>query len=137
MMLALAAGSLQSLAETAYYRWVDDRGNMILSDRPPTNGANYEVVSTGAGFDPTMPTGDEDEAVATADPQPGQTSKAPQAISQKNPELCAVARNNLDALTSTDRVVMRDEQGQVKVLAPEEIKANIQTTRGQINAYCE
>ncbi len=137
-MLVLTAGSLESVAATNYYRWIDERGNTIHSDRPPPTGVDYEVVRTGASF---KRPGSSDEAPGTepgGDGEAGQADAAAAAAqSQQDPELCASAKNNLDALTNSDRVTMRNEKGEVHVLTAEEIKMNIQTTRGQIEAFCE
>ena len=50
LVLLLTAGSLAAVAATNYYRWIDERGNTIHSDRPPPAGVDYEVVRTGASF---------------------------------------------------------------------------------------
>ena len=136
-MLALTAGSLEALAGTNYYRWIDEQGNTIHSDRLPPKGVDYEVVRTGASF---KRPGSSDEAPGSepgGDGQAGQADAAAAAQSQQDPELCARAKDNLDALTNSDRVTMRNEKGEVHVLTAKEIKMNIQTTRGQIEAFCE
>ena len=35
-------------ADNTYYRWQDERGNAVHSDRPPPPGIDYEVVSTSS-----------------------------------------------------------------------------------------
>ena len=97
---ALASQTLSAVAEDAYYRWKDDRGNLVHSDRPPPKGVDYEVVSTGSTFkrvvdeaegavplDVTPEVGNEFEPVDTARP-----------TIPKNPEYCDRARLNLDNL---------------------------------------
>ena len=39
------AGSLANAGQVVY-RWKDDRGNPVNSDRPPPKGVDYEVIST-------------------------------------------------------------------------------------------
>ena len=134
LVVLLTAGSLAAVAATNYYRWIDERGNTIHSDRPPPAGVDYEVVRTGASF--------KDSGASTEDTtQPATENGAAQANnlsrSQKNPELCESAKGNLDALTNSDRVTMRNAKGEVHVLTAEEIKVSIKTTRGQIDAFCE
>ncbi len=42
--LSIAGTTVQ--AADVYYRWLDDRGNPVHSDRPPPTGTPYEVVSS-------------------------------------------------------------------------------------------
>jgi hypothetical protein len=134
------AGSLTGVAGTAYYRWTDERGNTIHSDRPPPTGVDYEVARTGSSFKRPVSSGEGAVPLATepgGDSQLEQADDSSKARSQKDPELCARARDNLDALTNSDRVTMRNEKGEVHVLTAQEIKMSIETTHGQIDAYCE
>lgn len=140
LLVALVTGSLPGVAGTAYYRWIDEGGNKIHSDRPPPNGVDYEVVRTGSSFKRAVSSGEGAVPLATepdGDSQLQQADVSSETRSQKNPELCARARDNLDALTNSDRVTMRNEQGEVRVLTAEEITISIETTRGQIDTFCE
>lgn len=136
LALLLTASSLAAVAATNYYRWTDEQGNTIHSDRPPPTGVDYEVVRTGASFK-YPESSDNALETETGDGEPGQAGASAKAQSQKDPELCARGRDNLDALTHGGKVTMRNEKGEVHVLTPEEIKMKIQTTRGQIEAFCE
>ena len=136
LLLSLTAGSLTAVAATTYYRWTDERGNTIHSDRPPPTGVDYEVVRTGAGFkDSESRSENTSPATDGADSTAAQTAAAAQ--SQKDPELCERAKGNLDALTNSDRVTMRNKKGEVQVLTAQEIKDNIETTHQQISVFCE
>jgi hypothetical protein len=57
--------------------------------------------------------------------------------SNKNPELCQRARTNLEALTSSAKVRVRNEQGEVRFLSAEEMEVQRQTAEAQISVYCE
>ena len=37
-------------AEETVYRWSNERGNPVISDRPPPAGIAYEVISTGSSL---------------------------------------------------------------------------------------
>ena len=134
LTLLLTAGSLAAVAATNYYRWIDERGNTIHSDRPPPTGVDYEVVRTGASF---KDSGASAEDTTQSAPENGEAQATNSAKSQKNPELCESAKGNMDALTNSDRVTMRNAKGEVHVLTAEEIEVSIKTTRGQIDAFCE
>ena len=134
LVVLLTAGSLAAVAATNYYRWIDERGNTIHSDRPPPAGVDYEVVRTGASFKDSGASAEDTTESATED---GAAEANYLSRSQKNPELCESAKGNLDALTNSDRVTMRNAKGEVHVLTAEEIKVSIKTTRGQIDAFCE
>mgnify|MGYP001550745374 FL=1 len=56
---------------------------------------------------------------------------------KKNNELCQRARTNLEALTSSPQVKIRNDQGDVRLLTPEEIEVQKQTASAQISVYCE
>ena len=132
--ILIAASALLHLNATAadeYYRWIDERGETILSDRPPAAGIDYERVSTNSRFSSTQTQGEADSD------QQGATAVAPKAKSQKNTELCRIAMENFDALNNSDRITMRDENGNAKVLSEKEIKEHFKTTKAQIDAFCE
>ncbi len=131
LIAASALLHLNASAADEYYRWIDERGETILSDRPPAAGIDYERVSTNSRFSSAdIQDGDNSE-------QQGAAAAAPKAKSQKNPELCRIAMENFDALNNSDRITMRDENGNAKVLSEKEIKEHFKTTKAQIDAFCE
>ncbi|MBT5005843.1 MAG: DUF4124 domain-containing protein, partial [Halieaceae bacterium] len=46
LLTAITCFSAYSLADTIHYRWLNERGFTVYSDRPPPEGVNYEVVSS-------------------------------------------------------------------------------------------
>ena len=82
--------SFSATAGQTHYRWIDDRGNPVHSDRPPPKGVDYEVISTGTSLTRQV-TGDEGAVPLELEPKPGnefeQVDKAPTEI-EKNPEYC-------------------------------------------------
>ena len=40
----------QGIAGNTHYRWLNDRGEPVYSDRPPPQGVEYEVMSTTSSF---------------------------------------------------------------------------------------
>jgi hypothetical protein len=140
LLWVLAGVSLAGYADTNYYRWIDNRGNPVHSDRPPPQGIDYEVVSTQSTF--TRAVAAEEGAVpAEVTPRvgneftPEDSSEA--ARSKKNDELCQRARSNLEALTTSDIVNIRNNEGEVQQLNPQELQVQRATAKAQIEVYCE
>jgi len=126
-------------AGTEYYRWKDANGNPVNSDRPPPQGIEYEVISTGSSLvRPVEPnTGAVPKTVeptASNSFEPVDTSRLQV---EKNPEYCARARENLNQLDTHARVSLRNEQGEVRILTPEEKEAERQKALNSIEAFCE
>ena len=126
-------------AGQAVYRWKDDRGNPVNSDRPPPEGVDYQVISTSSSM--VRPV-DADEGVVPLDvkPSPGNdfdpvdTSK-PKV--EKNPEYCQRAQENLETLNMKVRIQMRNEQGEVYFLSEEERDVQRQKALDTIKINCE
>ena len=119
----LATASLASASGNTYYRWSDERGNPVHSDRPPPKGVDYEVVSTNSRL--VRKVSSEEGAVpAETDPGPNPSNKSEQyekknpAAIKKNPEFCQQAQENLDTLESAARVRIRDDAGGAKSKTP-------------------
>lgn len=140
MVVLLATGSLHVGAADTYYRWTNERGHPVHSDRPPSNGVNYEVVSSRSGMkrvvsgeqgavpmEVTSRTGNE------FTPVPSKTAST----SAKNPGLCASARNNLQTIQNNARVQIRDDQGGMKYINDEERLELMNKNKSLISQYCD
>ena len=139
-LLCLAtAGASLATANTVHYRWLDDRGNPVHSDRPPPEGTDYEVVSTGSGLKRVV-SSDEGAVPAEVKPRVGneftQVDTNEDARSKKNPELCQRARDNLEALSGDTKVQMLDDQGETRMLSDEEIIAEREKAESLVKVYC-
>jgi hypothetical protein len=66
-----------------------------------------------------------------------QIDTAEQKRQKKNPELCQRARTNLEALTSSDQVKIRNDQGEIRLLTPEEMQIQRVTAEEQVRVYCD
>jgi hypothetical protein len=139
-MAAFSILSLSSSAEKNYYRWLDERGSPVHSDRPPPKGIDYEVVSTGSTL--TRPVEAEEGAVP-AEIEPTAGNEFEQADSEKNqrvkknPEYCQRAKDNLATLSRAARVRIRNDQGEYHYLDAEEKEAQRQDAEAGISTYCE
>lgn len=139
VLFCLAAASTAQAAGTVHYRWVDDRGNPVHSDRPPPKGIDYEVITTGSGLKRVV-SGDEGAVPPEVKPRVGneftQVDAEEARRSKKNPELCSRARANLEALTDNAKVRIRDDQGEERFLTDEEIIVERERAQAQISVYC-
>ena len=140
--LALASifAAMDSVAGNTHYRWLNERGIPVHSDRPPPKGIDYEVISTGSSFkrvvssdEGAVPLETESRAGNEFDRVNSDAAKR----SKKNAELCEKARTNLDSLTNSERVKVRDSQGEERFLTAEEIEVETQTAKAQISVYCK
>ena len=138
--LLLAVSSLPASSET-YYRWINERGYPVHSDRPPPAGTEYEVVSTGTNL---MRRVEPDEGAVPPEVEPRVGNefqpvkpREQTEVIKKNPEYCQRARDNLEALETASRIRVRDEQGELRYLDEEEKEARKQEARDAIAIHCD
>ena len=125
-------------AEETLYRWTNERGNPVNSDRPPPTGTDYEVISTGSTLvrkvaaskgavplDIEPSPSNDFEQVDTAEPK-----------IEKNALNCERARDNLTQIETHARIRMRNNQGEVYYLSEEQKVAEKEKTLAAIETYC-
>jgi hypothetical protein len=139
MALTQALTSLPANAGETYYRWTDDRGHPVHSDRPPPKGVDYDVVTTGSTL--FRPVKAEQGAVpAEITPRVGndfeQVETKPAPV-KKNPEYCARAREDLQTLDSFARVRERDDQGEYRYLEEQEKEIRRKIALDTIAIHCD
>ena len=141
-VVGLAASALfgaQANADRNLYRWTDEQGNQVNSDRPPPVGIDYEVISTSSSMVRKVEP-DEGAVPPKVTPSPGNqfepVNTAKPAI-EKNPEYCERARDNLAQLDTKARIRIRNEEGEVRFLTEEERGAERDKAISAIEAYCE
>ena len=130
------------------YRWVDDNGNPVLSDRPPEAGIPYTEVGVDTGFR-RYP-----KPVATETAEPGGQAPAgstststlasstgaeanPTQVVAADPALCEQAKDNIFKLETFPRMRVRDDDGEVRFMSDEERAEQLQTAQSVRDAYCE
>ncbi len=135
----LGLASLSSHADETHYRWLDERGNPVHSDRPPPKGIDYEVVSTKTSVVRQVEA-DEGAVPPDLEPKPGnefeQVERAPSAV-EKNPEYCQRARDNLETLKRDIRIRMRDDKGEYYYLTEEQKAEQRKNAEEAIATHCE
>lgn len=133
------AGAPASFAEEVYYRWINERGFPMLSDRPPPKGIDYEVVSTGSSF--KRPVDAEEGAVPKeVEPSPGNEFEkvdTEKSKIEKNPEFCKRAQDNLQTLNTTARIRMKNDAGEMAYIDEEEKERQRKRAKDTIELHCE
>ena len=132
--------SLDSIADNNQYRWLNSRGVPVYSDRPPPAGVDYEVVSTTSTLKRVV-SAEEGAVPLEIQPTAGNdfesVDSAEEGGDKKNAALCQKARMNLIAVEQVATLTMRNEQGEMTELSPEEREEYQQKTEEQITLYCE
>ena len=135
--LFVLLASYATTGETVY-RWNNERGNPVISDRPPPAGIAYEVISTGSSLVRKV---DANEGAVPLDVKPTPSNDfervdtaAPKI--EKNALYCERARDNLKQIETHARIRMRNDQGEVYYLSEEEKTAEKEKTLAAIKTHC-
>jgi Domain of unknown function (DUF4124) len=132
--------SFCSSADRVVYRWTDDAGNQVNSDRPPPQGTDYEVVSTSSSAVREI---DAQEGAVPLEVKPsGADRSKPVANSdkpkiEKNPEYCEQAKANLEALDTHARIRIPNEQGDFRYIDEAEKQEQRKLAMETIATHCE
>ena len=144
----LASLSIGAFADQTYYRWTDDSGNLVMSDRPPERpDIAYETIAAqGSSLRrPRMSPAPDPAAAGTSSgtstaPQPSRAAPATAprvAAVERDPELCEQARENLEILEMKPRIRIYNDQGKLEYLTPEQIEEEKRRTRLTIEEHCQ
>ena len=137
----------QPAAASPTYRWVDDNGNPVLSDRPPETGVPYTEVGVDTGFR-RYPKPVADEAAEPGAQAPaGSTSNSLAAnatggqsarveVVEAQPALCERAKDNIFKLETFPRMRVQDDDGEVRFMSDEERATQLATAYKVRDANC-
>jgi Domain of unknown function (DUF4124) len=149
---ALLLQAVTAQADSAYYRWVDESGNPVISDRAPPPGTPYDEVSggrpisgSGQDFGPGSEAPAEPPAAALSAPK--ETAKDPKyqwhepepeiqkVAFEKDPEKCQQAKDIIQTLDSFARIRATDQDG--RYLTPEEKETRRAQANKSVERFCE
>ena len=112
------------------YRWADQNGNPVLSDRPPEAGVPYTEVGVDTGFRryprrvaPETLAPDSAVTLDASTPTPIRSvsiAASASADAEPLPALCKQAQDNIFKLETYPRLRMRDETGEIRFIDAEE-----------------
>lgn len=138
-LLLVVVFSYVATAGETYYRWTDERGNMLHSDRPPPAGIDYEVVSTDSN-EIRKVDGESGAVPLEVRPRVGNEfetyPKEPKDF-KKSAETCKRAKENMAALNSGEVIRMRNAQGELRELTAEDIAYQRQRAEEVMRAHCD
>mgnify|MGYP006307376527 CR=1 FL=1 len=146
LAVLLASPATVAFADQTYYRWTDERGNLVMSDRPPERpDIAYETIAAQGNSlrrpaRPAPPPADAGRSSGTVSaPQGGDAPGAARQVAavERDPELCQQARENLEILEMKPRIRIYNEQGELEYLTPEQIEEEKRRTRMTIETHCE
>lgn len=130
------------------YRWNDDNGNPVMSDRPPPAGTPYTVINAeryGANTNVVSPVTNPASNPASADTKRedgsdagsiGNRKVAARVRIEKHPELCAQAKEAIFQLETFPRVRVTDDSGEVRFMTDTERTEQLNRAREVEAANC-
>ena len=142
-LVLLSLTGFPAQAGGKYYRWVDETGTTVNSDRPPPAGVDYEVINTTSNTKMSGGTVEENLTPASrsepgkATDQSANATKLPRMEVIKSPEACEAAQQNLQTLNSHARIRKPDGQGGYRFLNQEEIASERAHAESAIAQNCE
>lgn len=140
LLVAIALGHISSASGETYYRWNDERGNPVHSDRPPPKGVDYEVAATGSSLLRPV-TAAEGAVPAETKPKVGNefepVDQKKMQADNKNPEYCELAKDNLATLSRSARIRVRNDQGEYHYLDEKEKEVQREQAKKTMELHCE
>jgi hypothetical protein len=140
-LVLLSLSGYPAQAGGKYYRWVDETGTTVNSDRPPPAGVDYETIVTNTNLSVHE---NKHKKQATLNSQSGQDNKSVSETDNitrmeiiKNPDACAAARKNLETLRTNARIRKPDGEGSYRYLNEEEKAEERARAEATISQNCE
>jgi hypothetical protein len=136
--LPLLLAVLSTPCQAAIYKWVDEKGVTHYTEQPPASGKGQEIqprVTTPA-TPAAPPAGQpaEKHAAATEQTPPREVMTMP---AEKMAEQCQNARQRLQQLEASPRILIKGPDGEMQRAPEEERQRMIDEERKRIQLYCE
>lgn len=131
LFICLNLYSAQNISKVTY-KWTDDNGVVQYTERPPKNRAYKKItVNASGGQDVTEVTAEEAKAAAE-----DTTQSALDEVVKANERNCKIATQNMEVLRNMARIRVT-ENGEERILSPQEKQARMDETQKQIDIYCK
>jgi hypothetical protein len=127
-----------SLSAGTIHKWVDENGNVSYGDSPPASAKSEDIKVQSAPTNPgkalpRLNATDTDQQTAAGDNQkPNQKLNKEQAKAS-----CDIARKDLQVITSSARVRLRQPDGTSRYLTEEEIAQRKAQAQADVKNFCK
>ena len=130
-VLVVASASALA-AKNGYYRWIDDNGQPHFTQKPPLGRPSRFIV------DPPYPATIPPKRADSGTDQDSDKDEPKQfeVMPDKDPERCEQARKALDSFSRGQRVRVKDDDGEYRVLDNEEQAEQKARAQEAIDIYC-
>lgn len=131
VLLTVSSYAYQKTTKVTY-KWVDDNNITQFTERPPKDRAYEKIIVTSSGGREIQ---NVTAAQAAADAKEEATSPLDE-LQKANERNCAVAKQNMEVLKNIARIRVT-ENGEERILSPEEKEVRVQETQKQIDVFCK
>lgn len=131
IMLTFAVVASEKTTKVTY-KWVDENGITQFTERPPKDRAYEKIIVTSSGGQEVQEV-PADEATQEANEEVLDPAAEIQRANDRN---CKIARQNMDVLNNIARIRVT-ENGQERILSPEEKADRVKDTQKQIDTFCK
>ena len=124
-----------SLSAGTIHKWVDENGNVHYSDAPPVSAKTESVrvqskpTNTGKAL-PRLNSSANAQQAATGNSNGNQKQEQAKMV-------CENARQDLQVISSTTRVRLKEPDGSSRFLTPEEIADRKAQAEADVEKYCQ
>ncbi|HUV21654.1 MAG TPA: DUF4124 domain-containing protein [Gammaproteobacteria bacterium] len=124
-----------SLSAGTIHKWVDDNGSVHYSDAPPakTKSENIRVQSAPSNPGKALPRLTSPEAANQAAGEASNQQKLP---ADEASEFCKLARQDLEVISTSSRIKLRQADGSVRYLSKEEIEQRRADSQAEVDQFC-
>lgn len=140
LLAALLLIAAPAIGQTTIHKWVDERGVTHYSEQPPASGQSKEIqprVTRPPAAETAAPQAEEKaEQTPTADADKAKPKEMFTMPADKMAEQCQQARQRLQQLESSPRIMTRGADGQMQRAPEEERQKMMDEERKRIELYC-
>jgi hypothetical protein len=124
-----------SLNAGAIHKWVDENGGVHYGDSPPVKAKTENIHVQSAPSNPgkalpRLSAPDETQQAA------GQDDVSPDVSKEQASEICEAARNDLNVISSSSRIKLKQTDGTLRYLSKEEIAKRKADSEAEVARYC-
>jgi hypothetical protein len=125
-----------SLYAGTIHKWVDENGSVHYSDSPPakTKSENIHVQSAPSNPGKALPRLTSPEASNQA--AAGAAGNQPKLPAEQASEICQLARQDLEVISNSSRIKLKQADGSTRYLSKEEIEKRKTDSQAEVDQYC-